>query len=193
MIHTTLKFINDELNSFALLRYGLATPFCSLQNISQFSGSGSSTESQLIISLIHVEEDRIAKSPEQYLRTGNGTYNINQTVPINLYCLFAGVNDNAAPSAGTYEEALKAISVVLRFFQTKNVFTPSNSSIDPRVTQLIANLYTLNFQELNDVWMSNGGKYYPSVIYKLRTLFYEDDPMGQVGIITQVDVNTQGN
>jgi hypothetical protein len=166
-----------------------------LVNIAQLgAGAGLSVTTPLTLSLILVEEDRIAKSPDQYLRTGSGIYNINWTVPINLYCLFAGVTDSQGNvDGGNYLESLKAISVVIRFFQTRNVFTPGNSPLDQRITQLTADLYTLTFQELNDVWMSNGGKYYPSVVYKLRTLYYEDDPMGQVGLITQINVTAQGN
>ncbi len=198
MIHIAMNFINDELNNFAQLRYGQgnqSNPFCSLQNLAWLAtgSSSNSGNTPLVISLIHVEEDRIAKQPDWTLRQGNTIYNVNPTVPINLYCMFAGSTDSGNFDSSGYIESLKAISIVIRFFQTKNMFTPANSGIDQRITRLIADMYTLSFQELNDVWMANGGKYYPSVIYKLRTLFYEDDPMGESGLITNVEVNANGN
>jgi hypothetical protein len=199
MIHIALNFINTELNNFAQLRYGQgssSSPFCSLQNLAWLSGgsSGLTNGTPLVGSLIHVAEDRIAKQPDWTLRSGNVVYNVNPAVPINLYCMFAGATDTGGNYDSTsYVEALKAISIVIRFFQSKNVFTPANSNLDQRITQLIAEMYTLSFQELNDVWMANGGKYYPSVIYKLRTLFYQEDPQEVAGLITQVNVNVNGN
>ena len=88
---------------------------------------------------------------------------------INLYVLFAA-------NFKQYEEALKYISYVLMYFQSHSVFTPEQySDLDPRIEKLTAELQSLNYEQLNQIWTFIGGKQLPSVIYKVRMVSLQDD------------------
>jgi len=89
---------------------------------------------------------------------------------MNVFILF-GANKSA------YIDSLNYISRVIGFFQKHHVFTPSmlNDMVGgavtvklPGVEKLIFDLSSLSFEELNQLWGILGGKYIPSVLYKMR-------------------------
>jgi hypothetical protein len=81
---------------------------------------------------------------------------------LNLYVLFAA-------NFKKYEEALKYISYVLTYFQAHPAFTSVEyPALDPRIEKLTAELQSLSYEQLNQIWAFIGGKQLPSVIYKIR-------------------------
>jgi hypothetical protein len=58
------------------------------------------------------------------------------------------------------------------------------------IDRLIFDLYSTSFDELNQVWSINGGKYIPSVIYKMRMAMIQDAEQQETGIIEEVDLQT---
>jgi len=43
---------------------------------------------------------------------------------------------------------------------------------------------------LNQIWSVMGGKYIPSVIYKMRLAIIQDAPILDTGIIEEINLNT---
>jgi hypothetical protein len=89
----------------------------------------------------------------------------------------AGQNDN------NYLDALERLSHVIRFFQGKNSFSQATSSFydpakfanDDLINMSIkAELYTLTFEQIQNLWASLGGKQMPFVMYKLRLVAITD-------------------
>ena len=86
----------------------------------------------------------------------------NPGININLYVLFSAYSPH-------YETALGIVSDVLGFFQAKSLFNHSNTpGLDRNIEKVIADLYTLSFEQQNYIWSIMGAKYLPSVMYKLR-------------------------
>ena len=91
---------------------------------------------------------------------------------VYLYVLFSVNRDYT-------DDALRYLSYVMQFFQHKNVFSPQNSpglftdTMLP-VQQISSELVTLNFEQVNHLWASLGGKYLPSVLYKIRQVVIDD-------------------
>jgi hypothetical protein len=71
------------------------------------------------------------------------------------------------------------------------VFTPgSYPNLDIRIQKLITDLYTVNFEQLNQIWSILGGKYLPSVLYKVRQITIDEDAIDyESGFIKEVDMN----
>lgn len=126
-------------------------------------------DNNIFLTLINIEEDRISRSPENFVKIDNRVIYKNPKVNLNLYCLFV-VNKK-----DDYFGALKQLSSVIQFFQFKNVFTHENSpSLDLGIDKLILDLYSLNFEQVNHLWGVLGGKYLPSVVYKLRMVTIDE-------------------
>jgi hypothetical protein len=189
MINESLQFIADELNKYLVLKMGPANepPRLILGNVSRlFDGEVAATGlvNRVILSLVNVEEDRVAKQQENFVRTDISTRYKNPQLYLNLYILFS------ANRTG-YTDALQHLSYILQFFQFQHVFTPiTHPDLDPRIQKLIVDLCTLNFEQVNHLWSTLGGKYIPSVLYKVRQITIDEDlTVSESGFIKEVQIN----
>jgi hypothetical protein len=193
MIDKALKFMAEELNNYLSTKLSFSGGSkVVLDNIARLQeGDGNSTN-KIILSLVNIEEDRLIKNPENFVKTDdNRVVYKNAPVHLNLYCLFAynhGQNDSE--STNHYEEALLYISYVVRFFQHRHVFTPANSpTLDVGIEKLLMELHTHGFEQLNHLWAMLGGKYLPSVLYKMRLVAIEENLTSGVGeLIRNVNI-----
>ena len=189
MINESCQFIADELNKYLVLKMGPASdpPRLVLGNVSRvFDGDASSNSltNKAILSLVNVEEDRVAKQQENFVRTDTATRYKSPQLYINLYILFS-INRT------TYSDSLSWLSYILQFFQFQNVFTPiTHPALDPRIEKMIVDLCTLNFEQINHLWGALGGKYLPSVMYKVRQLTIDEDiTQSESGFIKEIQLN----
>jgi len=191
MIHSALLFLQDELNRYLSLKLSLNT--LSLVTLGNVAYAGDSTKDdtigdKVLISLVNIEEDRISKSHENAVRTPNGVSYRNPKIHLNLYVLISANRND-------YLEALKNISFVVQFFQYRNVFDHANNPDLPiKLEKLICDLCTFNFEQSNQLWSMLGGKYIPSVLYKVRLVHIEEEIDEMVGAyITKVGINNLEN
>jgi len=189
MINETFKFLIDELNKYLSQKLGVTTDQRLVwgnvgKALDNDTGGNNALNGKAIMSLINVEEDRIAKQQENFIKTATGITYQNPPVYINLYVL---ISINRVD----YSDSLKWLAYVIQFFQNQNVFTPqSNPSLDPRIQRLIIDLFTVNFEQLNQIWSVLGGKYLPSVLYKIRQITIDDGAIDyEAGFIKEVNVN----
>lgn len=179
MISKALSFIEEQTDLYLQGLLGASTQkYAVLGNIARIvdSGEGSETEdaSGVIITLVNIEEDRISKNPDGVYRNVDQVVKTNPKILVNLYVLFS-VNLN------TYTTALSRISNVIQCFQSTNYFTQASfPSLDPGIEKLHLELYTMNFEQVNHLWSTLGGKYLPSVLYKMRMVVIADEA-NQVG------------
>lgn len=191
MIDTALVFLQRQLNIYLHTKLdpppsGDAIVLLNISQLSEASGGGNNNNQQLnaYMTLVNVEEDRIRKSQENYVKSDTGVMYKNPQVFLNLYVLFS-VN------LGTYTEALRRLSLIIQFFQNKNVFDTLNSpSLDPQIDKLIVDLFSMSFEQLNHLWGILGGKYLPSVLYKIRQVTVDENALqGESGFIREITVN----
>ncbi len=171
MIDAALQLLRDELASY-LSSIDAATVV--VDNIGLFeTPSGNSLTDNIVITLVNIEEESTLKNQPALKRPfiGSATYE-NSPVYLNLYVLFT-----CNYSGTDYILALKRLSYVIRFLQSKNVFSASSSvsggSINLDENDLVdlkftMELYTLTFEQINHLWGSLGGRQIPFVMYKLR-------------------------
>ena len=159
-----------------------------LGNVGKALDSDTSSQNALngkaIMSLINVEEDRVAMQQENWVKSPSGITYKNPPVYLNLYVLFA-VN------RADYSDSLKYLALIIQFFQSQNVFTPLNyPALDPRIQKLMCDLYSVNFEQLNQIWSVLGGKYLPSVLYKIRQITIDEDAIDyEAGFIKDIEFN----
>jgi len=143
--------------------------------------SAESTKDKLIASVVNIAQEgslrnipfrRAAKSDEGQPIT----LERSPEIWLNVYILF-GANQNR------YADALEYISRIVGFFQRQHVFTPEElqdiigDATDvnlPNVEKLIFDLYSMGFEELSQLWGIMGGKYIPSVMYKMRMAMIQE-------------------
>ncbi len=193
MITETFKFLTEELNAYLSQKLGVTTDQrLVLGNVGKAFDNDTSGNNALtgkaILSLINVEEDRITKQQDNFIKSDTRVTYKSPPLYLNLYVLFA-VNRT------DYGDSLKWLAYIIQFFQQQHVFTPtSNPNLDSRIQKLIVDLYNLNFEQINQMWSVIGGKYLPSVAYKVRQVVIDEDAIDyESGFIKEIDIAIPDN
>jgi Pvc16 N-terminal domain len=181
MIAETLKFVNDELNA----RYNTNDPFATMTNVAH--PEALPANGNVNITLVNIEEEKTLKNGTHYVVEDDSLKKRNPTIFLNLYVLFSC-------NHSIHEEALKNITKVIQFFQRKSVFTQENSPnssfpSEVLVNKIVLDLFTLNFEQINHLWGIMGGKYTPSVLYKLRIVAVQNADMIDVAEVKEIQAD----
>jgi hypothetical protein len=174
MIHHALSLLESELEAYILsFPENTENEYVELGNVAVLESAGDTQtglEEKVIVTVVNLEEESAFKNLPNYTKTTNGSVRYqNAPVFLNLYLLFTSNFNN-------YVTALAHLSEVIQFFQGKNVFNlknapgDNNEIPDPDVgeLQIILDLYTMTFEQINHLWGSLGGKQIPFVMYKAR-------------------------
>jgi hypothetical protein len=175
MITEALTTIVDLINTYISPSHTDA-PLV-LANISRVNDGDQFTDNmkdKLVLSIVNIEEDRVAKSPENFVRENNLIKYKNPAIHINLTLLFAATHD--------YDKALPLLEKVIRFFQVKYVFTPGNTPElattnavnDIGIEKIIFDWVNLNLEQVHQLWTTLGGHYMPSVVFRMRMLTLDE-------------------
>jgi hypothetical protein len=191
MLRESLQFFADELNKYLIQKAvaSLDTPRVVLGNAARAFDTEAPPSGYIhinnraIISLVNIEEDRVSKQQENYTKTITSVRYKNPPLLLNLYMLISMNRNN-------YGDSLTWLSHILQFFQHQNVFTPvSHPSLDRRIQKLIVELYSLSFEQVNHLWSTLGGKYLPSVLYKVRQVTMDEDvTVSESGFIKEIQL-----
>lgn len=191
MIFETLSFLTGEVNKFLNLKLGSSLePRLKIGNVARalddsLTGTNSLT-GKAILSLVNLEEDRVVKQHENFKKTATTTIYKNPPIRLNLYVLFAINKDE-------YNDCLKWLSVIMQYFQHQNVFTPtSHPDLHENIQKLVVDLHSMNFEQVNHLWGTLGGKYMPSALYKIRQITIDEDlQTGESGFIKEIDTKSK--
>ncbi|MEM0999646.1 MAG: DUF4255 domain-containing protein [Bacteroidota bacterium] len=129
------------------------------------------------LALINIEEDRTLRQSDQWAGTlHNGVVvGKNPDVRIQLLLLFVARFTN-------YEQAMKSLSQIIRFFQAHRVFTATEApTLDADIDRLLMELQTMPIAQQNELWNAMRSSYHPSMAYKLSLLTYRDNMHMELG------------
>jgi hypothetical protein len=141
--------------------------------------------------LINVEEEKVLRLADRYegvVRDGRRT-EMNPSIRINLQVLFVSRFAN-------YEQSLKFLSLIVRFFQKNPVFDLESTS---EMERLKAELVTLPINQQNELWNSLRTTYLPSVLYRFSVLVFRDDETSDYNEVAEItlreikDLNNTAN
>ena len=163
MIFDAMDFIRLELNSSGR---DITSELGNVGELVSNGGINSNTDSNIIISLINIEENRISRDPRNYVKSGTDIFMKNPAVHLNLTLLFTATRSESA-----YGAALQNIQKVIEFFQDKFVFDRINTpGLTSGIEKLIFEMVSINMEQLNHLWSILGGRCHPSVVYKMRMI-----------------------
>lgn len=164
-----------------------------LDNIGMLEPSGTnSLTNSIVITLVNVEEEKgLKNSPFSHKFDNKAVYK-NPTVFLNLLVLFT-----CNYAAVGYPDALRRLSYIIKFMQSKNAFSYASSPVateadlnDPEIAnmRITAEIVTLSFEQINDLWGSLGGRQVPFVMYKIRVVSLTDRTMlRELPLIEEID------
>lgn len=177
MIYESLTCVADRLNSYFSNRFSLSEQKVIMSNLVNQDGTVAIRETdKLVMTMLNLQKENIGSTAGR----SNGVYT-NKPVNVNVFILFS-----AYFSENNYREGLKFISALIGFFQGNPVFTRENTpDLDSKINKLTFELENLSIQDLNHIWGMLGGKYLPSVVYRMRMItIQEGDVVGTFSAIS---------
>ncbi len=188
MIDDALHIVSEQLNQFLKLRFDLAENMVSLSYIINQDGSVATEDmNKIIFSLVDISEETYAGNNNQYRSSNMGEYVARPDIHLNLQVAFC-----AYFNPSNYKEALKFISAVIQFFHSRNVFTPQNTPAlaDRNIEKLQFEILHMDSNTKNNLWAIIGGKYMPSIVYKVRMVTLRDEAVqGHLDAIRSMEID----
>jgi len=169
VLNTVIVLLNDHI--------GTSEPDVMLGNLSMVDstlGEGeNSIADRVVVSVVNIQQEstlrNMAANRQIFDNSGlpRGVAR-NPGIFLNIYLLI-GANKTQ------YNIGLQRISQVISFFQRNSIFTVSEipNLPDFGLEKIIFDLHSTNFEELNQLWGIMGGKYIPSVVYKMRLAYID--------------------
>lgn len=178
MIESAIGHIAAQLNQALRRNLGLSEDAVQVSNMLELDGSVvPGVNNRLLLFLVNIERDGTlpGKSSESALLGGARSQGY-PPVHLNLHLMLA-----AHFPGKNYREALKFISAAIAYFQGNPVFTPQNSpDLDGRLQRLTMDIENLSLQDLSHLWGVLGGKYLPSVLYKVRVVTMDSGDLARI-------------
>lgn len=171
MIHTTISILRDKLNQYMTTKIESDRVMVNYIS-SEGSNQGVFPVNTVTPFLINVSEDRKFRNADQHTGiVNNGIRTMfNPEIRIELLVLFVS-------NFTDYDQALRSLSYVIKYFQANRIFTPENAPQlqEEQIEKLIIELISIPLEEQNQVWHSLNTSYLPSVLYKIRLLSFNDE------------------
>jgi hypothetical protein len=183
MISAAIGHLAFQLNQQFKNNFQLVEDVAVVSNLVELDGSvAPAANNKLVLTLVNIEKDTLPFRPNTGSR-GRDERLLQNSAPlfVNLYLMLS-----ANFGAGNYAEALKYISHAIAFFQQRPMFDQLNSpGLDERIERLALDIENLPIAELNNLWSLLGGRYLPSMFYKVRMVTIDAKALtGQLPVIT---------
>lgn len=176
MLYPAIENIQRILND------GLS-PSVSIANIALLdNGENDQNDADIIISLVNVEEVRLARDQQYVVRINGELLPKNPPVHLDLSLLFTAYGPG-------YANNLQHLQDVIAFFQKQSAFTADDIQelADDGIERLTMEMVTLNLDQLQQLWSMLGGKYRPSILYKMRMLTIDSILDGPIAPVREIE------
>jgi hypothetical protein len=177
MIHNLLPIVGEELNDYFKSKFDINEDRVIVSNLMNQDGSiAVEGNNKVVFHLVNIEEETTLKASSGTSSYAGGFGSSGGNINLNLTVMFS-----AFFTGKNYVEALKFLSSVIYFFQSKPVFTQSNTpGLTPNIEKVVFDIISLEPRDLNSIFSMIGAKYMPSVIYRVRMLTFSSDNIDDV-------------
>lgn len=187
MIGKIVDHIVGELNYYLRLLSSVESDHVVAGSLFDVEGGpNAKVKDKTVLSLVKVEQDRTYPSQEIYKAgESRGTQLIKPPITVNLFFLIIANYSN-------YQEALKAISRVITFFQHRVSFDIETDITHPGSIRrpIVFDMVSMNFEQQNHLWGMLGNKYIPSVLYKAGLVSLQDEQVEAiVAPVEEIHIN----
>jgi hypothetical protein len=184
LIAAAITGIAGQLNQSLRRSFKVGEDLVVVSNLTEPDGNlVSQVSNKLALFLVNLEKDTLPYRPSALSHANMGRAGLSQApVHLNLMLMFA-----ATFSGTNYPEALKFISHTIGFFQSRPVFDHQNTpELDSRIDKLMLDIENLGISDLSNLWGILGGKYMPSVLYRMRMVAIDSGQLsGQAPYVSQ--------
>ncbi|MDF2188590.1 DUF4255 domain-containing protein [Paraflavitalea sp. CAU 1676] len=164
-----LSFLKKDLNTFISNKIGASSDFVLCSNLNNVIDKSDGPTDIIVISIVSIEEEKMLKSPDNYVKFNNEINYRKPPIWLNIICLFTFYTKNHENYNG-----IDMLENVIQYFQSKPRIDKTNAVVPANypagLEEVRAEFVSLNYEQTNDLWGLFGGKYHPSVVYKFKTI-----------------------
>jgi uncharacterized protein DUF4255 len=170
MINLAVQLLATQLNQHLRRTYDLTEDVVVTSNLVDVDGNiAPNINNKLVIFLTNIQKDSTPSRHTGGHEIGELSLKSSQPLYFNLYIMMT-----ANFTGNNYPEALKFLSSTVSFFQRHALFNHQTApELDRRIEKLILDIENLSIQDLSNLWGSLGGKYLPSILYKVRMVTFD--------------------
>lgn len=182
MIDFTIKELGNQLNQYLMRNLSLSENIVEISNIVSPDGSiAPNIENKVILSLCYLERDTVTLRSADSARRDAA---LNNPLFLNMYVMVA-----ANFTGKNYADGLRFLSLAISFFHNKAVFDRASApDLHPGIDKLILDIKNLTPHEMSNVWGLLGGRYLPSVLYRIRVVAAGADLVGRTPLVSDAPV-----
>lgn len=188
LIDVAVNFLNGALNDHLVSRLGVTAARATVTRLVDQQGRTVLNDDTLGTTIINIEEERVLRgqSRESSLVAGR-LVTTEPPLRLNLHLMFVA-------NFRLLDQGLKYLSLVVGCFQAQPIFRPStHPALDATILQLSPELQSLTYEQQNQIWAFLGGKYMPSVVYRVRMVVVQHCDIEIVGPpVRQIDIDIDG-
>lgn len=187
MIDSAVTQVAGRLNEFLKRHANVTYDIVRTSNLAELDGTAvTDTENKVLVFLVNVERETL---PFNNLPTRSGVGRSADSSPSVHLTLSIMVAANF--SGRHYPDALKFLANSVSFFQRNPIFDHSNTpDLEGRIDRLVLDIENLSITDLSNLWGILGGKYVPSILYKMRMVtFNARDVISQTPPISASDTS----
>jgi len=166
MIDRAVSLVALRLNQHLRQRFGSADDLVALTNLTDVEGKpAAAARNRLVMFVTNLSEENAARRvPQRRSSTDGRLGGTAETVHLNVHLMLAS---NFDPE--NYLESLKILSHGVQFFQSTPLFDHRSApEMDAGLSQLALEIQNLDSETAAQLWGTHGGRYVPSVLYKMR-------------------------
>lgn len=189
MINLAVQLLATQLNQYLRRTYNLGEDVVVVSNLLEMDGSvAANVNNKLVIFLVNIEKDTVPFRQVNSHEVGQREVRSSMPLYFNLYLMMT-----ANFTGSNYPEALKFLSSTISFFQKNHVMNHQTApELDARIEKLILDIENLSIQDLSNLWGALGGKYLPSILYKVRMVAFDaEDIVGRVSVVGEPKTTVQ--
>ena len=171
MIYKVVEFLRSNLASYVSSTLGSGAVVNA--NIANYQeGRDNTMEDKLVLTLVNLQEEAANKEKAHYSLRGDQITYRKPPIYFTFYLLVSAPFQN-------YDSGLRAMTYAAEFFQQQRLFTYRRNPVDEvepfsltdqekEQLEITIDFHSLNFEEINHLWGSLGGKQLPFLLYKGR-------------------------
>lgn len=166
MIDRAASLISNRLNQYVAAATNAPEPDVVLMNVHDGAAPVAEAQDKLAVFVVNISQDTISRKAG--FKSGGASVTREQA-PLNLY-IHLMVAANFEPTK--YSRALNTLSLAVQFFQANPIFDPRNAPEmnGSGIEKLSVEMESLDLEGMSNVWGVLGGRYLPSVLYRIRTV-----------------------
>lgn len=174
LVYLAMNFLTEQFNAWYTQNVAAAVsvtgePAMKLSPV--INQKGDLLLGKLAMTLTDISEDAVGKKQDPYRLKGaapkDGYVMMNPEIKLNLHVLIS------AYGGGNYQEALKLISYVTLYFQSKHVFSSADYPVIQPIDTLILHMLNQDNRQSENLWTRIGAKYMPSILYRVKLLIVD--------------------